>query len=64
MLSVLLSVLVLAIMGIIVPLTGLISEQSYGSKLEDYITSHNPQDTADVERLEREYETKAARKFL
>lgn len=65
MVSVLLSILVLAVMGIIVPLTGLIGEQTYGSKLEDYITSHNPKDTADVERLERDYEVKmATKRFL
>lgn len=64
MISVLLSVLVLAVMGIIVPLTGLIGQKTYGSGLEDYITSRNPQDTADVERFAREYDQKSKRNFL
>jgi hypothetical protein len=58
MLSVLLSFLVLACAGIIVPMLGLIGEQTYGSKLEEYITSRNPQDTADVERFTREFQIK------
>jgi hypothetical protein len=58
MVSVLLSFLVLAFVGIIVPMTGLLGEQTYGSKLEAYITSRNPQNTADVERFTREYQEK------
>lgn len=58
MISVLLSFLVLAFVGIIVPMTGLISEQTYGSKLEEYITSRNPQNTADVERYTRDFQAK------
>lgn len=58
MVSVLLSFLVLAFVGIIVSMTGLISEQTYGSTLEEYITSRNPQDTADVERFARDYQLK------
>jgi hypothetical protein len=58
MISVLFSLLVLAFAGIIVPMTGLLTEQSYGSKLEAYITSRNPQNTADVERFALEYEQK------
>lgn len=64
MISVLLSVLVLAVMGIIIPLSGLIGEKTYGSNLEDYITSRNPQDTADVERFARDYDQKSKRSFL
>ena len=58
MISVLLSFLVLAGAGIIVPMLGLIGEQTYGSKLEEYITSRNPQDTADVERFTRDFQNK------
>jgi hypothetical protein len=29
--------------------------QTYGSALEAYIVSHNPQSTADVDRLSREF---------
>lgn len=32
--------------------------RSYGSELENYITSHNPRDTGDVDRLTREFDTK------
>lgn len=64
MLGVLLSVSVLAVMGIIIPLSGLIGEKTYGSSLEDYITSRNPQDTADVERFARDYDQKSKRSFL
>ena len=59
MLSVLLSFLVLAVMGSIVPMIGLLSEgTSYGSKLEEYIISRNPKDTADVERYTRDFDSK------
>lgn len=64
MLGVLLSFLVLACAGILVPMLGLLSEQTYGSALEEYIVSNNPHDTADVERLAREYDQKAQRRFL
>ena len=30
--------------------------QTYGSELEEFITSKNPQNTADVEMLMRQYE--------
>jgi hypothetical protein len=30
--------------------------QTYGSALEQYIVSHNPQNSADVDRLMRDYE--------
>lgn len=33
---------------------------TYGSDLEQYITSHNPQCSADVDRLAREYSHKQA----
>ena len=32
--------------------------QTYGSSLEYYIVSNNPQDAADVDRLTREFENK------
>jgi len=64
MLSVLLSFLVLALLGIVIPFLGLVGENTYGSNLEEYIVNGRPQDTADVERLERDYQTKALRKFL
>ena len=65
MISVLLTVGALAIVGILGPLIALVSEsRTYGSSLEEYIVRHNPHDTADVERLAREYDQKAKRNFL
>jgi len=32
--------------------------QTYGSALEEYIVSNNPQDSHDVDRLAREFEQK------
>jgi hypothetical protein len=37
---------------------------SYGSSLEHYITSHNPQHSGDVERLTVEYNLKVSRGLL
>jgi len=66
MISVLLTVGALAIVGIVGPLFALATESqsTYGSKLEEYIVSNNPRDTADVERLTREYDQAAAKRFL
>ena len=66
MISVLLTICVMAMVGIIGPLVGLAvkSQSTYGSDLEQYITSRNPQDTADVERIAREYDQKVQRNFL
>jgi hypothetical protein len=66
MISVLLTVGALAIIGIVGPLVALASEKNstYGTKLEHYIISHNPQDTSDVERLTVEFDRKAKRTFL
>ena len=38
--------------------------KSYGSSLEQYITSHNPQHSGDVERLTVEYNQKVSRGVL
>ena len=40
------------------------SAESYGTELEKYIASHNPQDTGDVERLALEYNRKLKEGFL
>lgn len=66
MVSVLLTVGALALVGIIGPLYALITEKHsiYGSDLENYIVSHNPQDTGDVERLAQEYNRKFKEGFL
>jgi len=57
MLGVLLSLGALVLVGVVIPsLTD--RPQTYGSKLEEYIVSHNPKDTYDVERLTREFDEK------
>ena len=66
MLSVLLTVGALAVVGIVGPLLAMASQKqpSYGSKLEEYIVSKNPQDIADVERLATEYDRKTKQGYL
>jgi hypothetical protein len=66
MISVLLTIGALAMVGIIGPLIALASEtqSTYGSDLEQYINSRNPQDTADVERLARDYHLSSAKRYL
>jgi hypothetical protein len=66
MVSVLLTVGALAILGIIGPLIALISEKqaTYGSRLEEYISSKQPRDVADVERFTRQYELEASKRYL
>lgn len=66
MISILLTVGAIAMVGIIGPLVALATESqsTYGSDLEQYIVSHNPHDTADVERLTREYDLAATKRFL
>jgi hypothetical protein len=58
MISVLFTVLALAVVGVVGPLVAMMSETTYGSSLEQYIASRNPKDTADVERYTRDYESK------
>jgi multidrug resistance efflux pump len=41
-----------------------IERPTYGSSLEQYITSHNPQHSGDVERLTVEYNQKVSRGLL
>lgn len=65
MISVLLTICGLAVVGIIGPLVALASESNtYGSRLEEYITSKNPQDTSDIERLTRDYEIASSKRYL
>jgi hypothetical protein len=65
MISVLLTICGLAAVGIIGPLVALASESNtYGSRLEEYIVSKNPQDTADIERLTKEYELSSSKRYL
>jgi len=65
MISILLTLGTIAIVGMIVPLVALASESNtYGSRLEEYIVSKNPQDTADIDRLTREYELASSKRYL
>jgi hypothetical protein len=65
MISVLLTIGALAMVGIIGPLLALVSEsQSYGSQLEQYIVSKQPQDVADIERFTRQYELESSKRYL
>ena len=65
MISVLLTFGALAMVGIIGPLLALASETTtYGSRLEEYIVSKNPQDTSDIERLTRDYEIASSKRYL
>jgi hypothetical protein len=65
MFSILLTIGALAMVGIVGPLVALASESNtYGSRLEEYIVSKNPQDTADIERLTKDYEMASSRRYL
>jgi hypothetical protein len=65
MISVLLTIAALAVVGIVGPIVALASESNtYGSRLEQYIVSKNPQDTADIDRLTREYELASSKRYL
>lgn len=62
MFGVLLSGLILLILGALIP--AFANESTYGSSLEEYIVSHNPKDTYDVERLTKEYDEKNRQGFI
>jgi hypothetical protein len=65
MVSVLLTLCGLAVVGIVGPLVAMASESnSHGSRLEEYIVSKNPQDTADIERFTRDYEIASSKRYL
>jgi hypothetical protein len=51
--------------SIIGALLSLFTPTTYGSELEAYITHHRPQNGADVERLQKEYDLQnTSRSFL
>jgi len=62
--SVLITIITMTVVGIAIPLLGLLSNQSYGSQLEQYINSKNPVDIGDVERLTNEFGRKSAQRYL
>ena len=62
--SVLITIITMTVVGIALPLLGLLSNQSYGRQLEQYINSKNPVDIGDVERLTNEFERKSAQRYI
>lgn len=65
MVSILMTIGALAMVGIVGPLIALASESNtYGSRLEEYIISKNPQDTADIERFTKDYEIASSKRYL
>ena len=65
MVSVLLTIGALAMVGIIGPLIALLTEShSYGSRLEQYIVSKQPQDVSDIERYTRQYELESSKRYI
>jgi hypothetical protein len=64
MIGVLISALVILVLGALIPALADDKPQTYGSKLEEYIVSNNPKDTADVERLTREFDKKQKQGFV
>jgi hypothetical protein len=65
MISILLTIGALAMVGILGPLIALAAEsQTYGSRLEQYIVSKQPQDVADIERYTRQYELESSKRYL
>lgn len=56
--------LIVAGIGIVGLFSGMMQQETYGSKLEQYIVNHNPRDIADVERLASEYDRKTKEGYL
>jgi hypothetical protein len=56
--------LIIAGLGIIWLFSDISTNETYGSRLEEYIVSNNPQSTYDVERLATEYNKKNSEGFL
>ena len=56
--------LAIALVGIVLPLLGLLAHDTYGNSLEQYIMSRNPQHPSDVERLTIEYQRQQARNII
>lgn len=50
--------------GIIGLFAGMMTSETYGSSLEEYITSRNPCDIADVERLTAQYDRKSKEGYI
>lgn len=48
----------LLVLGALIPALASDKPNTYGSKLEEYIVSHDPKNAGDVERLTREFDQK------
>ena len=52
------------LLGMLFAFLGFSSMDTYGSALERYIVSRNPQDIGDIERLTQEFDRKQNQRFL
>lgn len=52
------------LLGMLLAFLGFSSVDTYGSALERYIVSRNPQDIGDIERLTQEFDRKHNERFL
>ena len=60
MVVVLISAIIVALYYLVIP-----KQDTYGNQLENYITSNNPKNVGDVERLTQEFDRKISdEKFL
>lgn len=64
MFTILIGFIILLVLGAISIAPTLCRQGTYGSKLEQYIVSHNPRDIADVERLANEFDRKSKEGYL
>jgi hypothetical protein len=64
MVSAIITIITMAVVAIAIPLLGLLSNQSYGSQLEQYINSRNPMDVGDIDRLTNEFQRKTQQRYL
>lgn len=62
MIGVIIAVVILMCVGAVAPM--LSSKNTYGTRLDDYITRHNPVDASDVDRLTKQFQEREHRTFL
>jgi hypothetical protein len=64
MISVLITIITMAVISIAIPFLWSLSNQSYGSQLEQYINSKHPTNIGDIERLTNDFQRKSAQRYL
>lgn len=64
MIAALFIAIVVALVGIVLPLIGIFTHDTYGRSLEQYIINRNPQSPGDVERLTIDYQRQQERNVL